>query len=346
MSVTHTIVGDRLYTVVDDITSSYRAVITGALIDENTGQPLDVVATLSGGLPGMLMRVTDGSLIVGAANTDLVLPKLASTPYSFSVLINAPGYRPTTLPITIPAGSLLPFPAPTVRMRPVGIRFQGRVVKARDRSPVPNATIAIKNTSNLLLRTPVRFAHNLGVTVNAVALSNTGPARQVKEDIGRGATRVILDNNGALAPGAHLQFSTNIAAEIYEVGAVGPDAGEVQIVGGLASTFTAGTPVQAVNASAPTASANLLRSCDPGDGVLIVSAALTNHAIEISDGTQSELHWLNALSDANGYYRANGVAGVKALELLCSAGGFTTADQGWFPVYSNPVNVIDFRLTP
>ena len=157
---------------------------------------------------------------------------------------------------------------------------------------------------------------------------------------------MVLDNNGGLAFGDHLQLGDDPAAEIYEVTSVGPDPGLVVLQSPLAASFAMNAPARKVTVSGASGTTTLNRSADAGDGVLVVNTALTDKGIEIVDGALTEYHWLNAISDAAGYYHARGVAGVKSLELLCNATGFSTFDQPWFPEYSNLVNVVDFRLTP
>jgi hypothetical protein len=219
-------------------------------------------------------------------------------------------------------------------------------VKDSDRSALPGAVIASKNGARPLLRDTVRSAHNAGVVVQGVSFANAGPARKVAEATSSSATRLLLDNSGGLAAGNLLQVGVAGGAGIYQVSSVGPDPGLVALTIAPTSTFAVGTPVQAVTASAPSGATTLARASDVGDGVLVLTAALSDKGISIQDGPSTEYHWLNAISDSDGYYRANGIAGVKSLELLCSSAGLTTYDQPWSPQYSDTVNVVDFRLRP
>jgi len=346
MGVRRQIVKERVYTVVDDITSSYRAVFTSALLDELTGAPVRAIVSLRADLPRISMRQADGALIAGAAYPELVLPDLATQAYSVHVLAIAPGYRDASLTVNIPAGSSLPVAIAPLIMRRTPVRLQGRVVKVSDRSPIGSATVFGTDHKHLLLRTPLRFSHAGGITVNAISLSNTGPVRKLKKAATRGAIQIVVDNSGGLGPGYHLQLGSEIAAEIYEVNVIGPDPGEVQLTAVIASSFAQDTPVQQVTAAGPTGMSTLARSADVGDGSLVVFSALNDSGVEVSDGAATELHWLNAISGSDGYYRVNAVAGIRSMEVSCSAASFTTAVQSWFPEYSDPINVIDFRLKP
>lgn len=347
MGVRYEVQADSLlYTVVDDLTVSYQAVFLLPLVDAITGAPLDVVSTVSADLPGVAAQVTDGGLASGAAYVDRVFPDLATKPYSIQLQIDAPGYQSTGFTVNIPIAASLPVVFPALPLRHIPVRLQGRVVKAADRTAVASATVSSKDNKELLLRTPVRFAHLAGVTVKSLSFAPTGPARKVKADVRAGSDRLVLDNNGGLGASAHLQFGNSVVGAIYEVASIGPDPGLVVLNSKLAFGFVAGTPVRELTASAASGTTTLARSSDAGDGVLVVNSALTDKGVEISDGSFTEFHWLNAVSDAAGYYRVNGIAGVKTLELLCNAAGFSVADQPWSPEYSDPINVVDFRLTP
>lgn len=347
MGVRYDIQADSLlYTVVDDLTASYQAVFLLPLVDEVTGTPLNGVAAVSGDVPGVAVEVTNGALVSGAAYVDRVFPDLATKAYTIQVQINVAGYQSVNFVVNIPIAATLPLMLPALPLRRNPVRLQGRVVKAADRTPVAGGLISSKDNKKLLLRTTARFSHAAGVTVNSVSFTATGPARKLAADVAAGSDRVVLDNNAGLGAAAHLQFGNDVVGAVYEVASTGPDPGVVVLKQELAFGFAAKTPVQELTASAASGTTTLARSVDVGDGVLVLNAALTDKAVEISDAASTEFHWLNALSDTAGYYRVNGIAGVKTLELLCSATGFSTADQPWSPEYSDSINVVDFRLTP
>jgi hypothetical protein len=335
-----------LYQVVDDVAIAYQAIFTSALVDETTGGPIVSVPLLNADLPKLSLRAADGGLIAGAAYVEQVFPKLSTAPYTFHVAITAAEYGDATLTVNVPIASTFPVQEPPVIMRRKPVRVQGRVVKASDRAPLSGAVVSSKNGKTPLLRDPVRFPHAAGITVSSLSFAATGPARKVTAEALSTSSRLLLDSTAGLAPGNHLQIGDAAAAEIYEVSVVGPDPGLVVLTSALTTTFAVGAPVQQLTPSATSAATTLARSSDAGDGVLTLVAALSDKGIVISDGPATEYHWLSAISAATGYYRADGIAGVKSLELLCSAAGFTTGDQPWFPQYSDSVNVVDFRLRP
>ena len=226
------------------------------------------------------------------------------------------------------------------------MRLQGRVVKASDRTAITTAVIASKNSSHLLRRNTLRSQHAVGIAVNALSLTSFGATRSLTAEVSRGANVLMLGSTAGIAVGDILQIGDQINAAVYQAAAVGPDPGLVTLAQPVTTSAPVATTVQTFTASAPTATTTLARSSDSGDGTLTLVAALTGPAIEITDGVRTEYHWVNALSNTNGYYFANRITGPKTFDLLCSAPTFTTFDQPWTPDYSQPVTVLDFRLRP
>jgi hypothetical protein len=331
-----------VYTVVDDLLSTYAAVITSLLVDEVAGTPLQVQAVITPDLPGLGVNLKDTALFAVTGYVELAFPKLATTPYTVNLKIVAPNYRLATVTVPIPAGSTLPIVFPAVNMRPLPVRLQGRVVKESDRSAIAGATISSADASVLLLRSPLYFDHVSGITVNAYTFPAAGAARNVVAPVTVGSSTVFLNNNVGLG-GKTLQIGSVPLAEVITVQTVGPAAGQVNLQNNLNSSFPANTPAQPVNPTAGVGS-TLKRSSNVGDGLLVLAGPLAATGIQVSDGAQSEFHLLNAITDAAGYYHLNGLDGVSSLDLSASAGGFTTGTTTWFLVYNVPVNVVDFRL--
>lgn len=346
MSATDVIAGELTYQVVDDLTASYGAIFTGALVDEITGGPIVSQPLLSTDFPKLSLRIAQGGLISGAAYAEQVFPQLSSTAYTLNVRISAQSYRDAILTVNVPIAATFPVETTPVIMRRTPVRLQGRVVRASDRAPLPGAVVASKSGTTPLLRDTVRSEHAAGAAVVSLSFMNTGPARQLIATSPSSSDRLALSDNTGLSPGDQLQIGAGGSAAIYEVSAVGPEPGLVVLTTALTATFAAGTSVQQVSPSAPSGNATLARGSDAGDGVLMLSASLSDVAIAILDGPLTEYHWLSAISDADGRYRANGIEGAKSLELLCSAVGFTPFDQPWMPQYGDSVNVVDFRLRP
>ena len=334
------------YTVVNDVQITYQAVITGSLTDEASGTPLLVEALITPDLPGLGVNLTDGALFAVTAYVKRVFPQLATTAYTVHLGIAASGYRPTSVTVPIPAGSTLPIALPAISMRPLPVRLQGRVVKASDRSAIAGATISSAANAVLLARSPLYFDHASGVAVNAVTFTPTGPARSLATTVTGGSSSLALNNTAGLLASQILRIGSGPLTEMAVIQSLGPNPAQVNLLTPVNSSYPAAAPVQQVNAAGPIGSAALARSSNTGDGLMILAAPLVATGIQIADGAQTEYHLLNAISDGSGYYHANGMAGVVWLNLQAAAGGFTNADATWLLDYNNPVNVVDFRLTP
>lgn len=331
----------RTYTVIDDLRVSQTAIITGALVDEVSGLPLQAAALITTDLPGLYVNVTPEGLFAVSAYTELVFPKLATTSYIVNLNITAPGYRAANVAVTIPIAATFPIVRPPIKMRPLPVRVQGRVVKESDHAPITPAAIASGNPNVLLLRSTLRFDHASGVTINS--LSVVPPVRSLTADASQGSNSIFLNDVTGLAAAQLLQIGVDGSAEIAVIALMGPGPKQITLQAGLRSTFSSGAFVQQLTAGA---AVNLTRSSNAGDGLLLVSAAVAGSAAQIVDGAQTESCVLNAVSDAAGYYHLNGMTGFVSLKLQCSATGFTTANKTWSLFYNDPVNVVDFRLKP
>src|SRR5215472_14069556 len=110
-----------VYTVVDDLQITYLALITSSLVDEVFSTPLQVQAVITPDLSGLGVNFTDGALFAVTGYAELAFPKLATTPYTVNLNIVAPGYRPASVSVPIPALSTLPVVFPPINMRPLPV---------------------------------------------------------------------------------------------------------------------------------------------------------------------------------------------------------------------------------
>lgn len=330
-----------VYTVVDDLQITYLALITSSLVDAVFRTPLQADAVITPDLSGLGVNFTGGALFAVTGYVEMVFPKLATTAYTVKLNIAAPGYRPTSVTVPVPAGSTLPIVVPPILMSPLPVRIQGRVVKASNRAPIAAATISSSDAKVLLLRSPAYFDHLSGLNISGFTLNPGGGGLSLTVPIAGGSSTIFLNNNAGLA-GQTLQVGADPLAELVTVQTIGPATGQVNLQNSLNSSFPTNAPVQLVTFTAA-GSANLNRNSNAGDGLLVVSPGLAAPVIQIQDGAKSEYHFLNAVTDGNGYYHVNGVAGVPSLDLSASAGG-PPAAKTWFVVYNDPVNMVDFRL--
>jgi len=334
------------YTVVDDVTIVYQALVTGAIVNEVTGLPLRSQFAVAVDLPNGQTRAMEGGFFVVSGHGAQVFPDLATKSYSLNLTITADGYRPAIIAVTIPIAASLPVALPFVNLRPLTLRLQGRVVKESDRTPIAGASVVCTTAKVLALRTPSYFDHAALITVNARSLNPGGAAKQLTGDARSGSTILTLNSTVGLAGGQVLRIGSDVKNDFGIIDTVGPGPAQVTLKYGLGQTYAAGTAVQGVTPGIVSGSAHLMRDANVGDGVMLLDAPLATDAVEIQDGTHLEYHAVNAISDAAGYYRLNGIGGVSALDLKASAGGFTDLAISYALAYGEPINIVDFRLLP
>lgn len=334
-----------VYSVVPDATIERVAFVTGSLVDEATGKPVEN-ATVRADRTSIVARVVAGGYFAASGTIERVFPDHATTGSSVTLTFTAPRYRPRTVIVPIAAGALFPVIAGTVFLRPLPVRVAGRVAKESDRSGIAAATVAPKaGTAAVLLRTTAHADHASGVNVTPVTLGAAGPVRTVAAAIKGGTSIVTLDNVGGLAANDVLRFGA-APAEYAIVDSVDAAALTVTLRYALTHSYAKGAAVQSVTATPLPGATATTRSIDAGDGLLLLTAALAASAIEISDPPLLEYHDVNAVADADGFFAADGIGGVGTLNFTASATGFTPQDYEWIIDYSRPVAALSFKLKP
>ncbi len=336
-----------------DVELVFGAIATGRATDEVTGgPPLAPVLLTSGQLGVRAKSLPDGSFaLTGVVRR--ALPRLAEAPTTFEVELRARGYRPHTLTITVPRASALPLRLSPVALRPLPVRIEGRVVRSEtDRTAVARARVRSVNLTGqrlLSLRTPIAGVHAVGAPVRSRPLTMPGPTRRLTATAESGARLLKMDNATGLASGAVLALDWRRATEFVVLDGPATLTGAVPLRVALVRTFPAGTEVLAAVIGGGGASRQLVRSADPGDGLLVLNAALSAQSVEIGDPTTSAVEYraVGAITDAKGFYALNGIGGVRAVALAptlpgSGTGPTVTADLD----YTRGRNVIDLELAP
>jgi hypothetical protein len=349
MSTAHIVnVHGRLYRVFDDVTTVYQVVITGQLIDEISGVNLDSPFRVTVSRPDLFGKAADGGIFVVAGFIDQAFPDLALTSYNFTVTVERDGYRPVTIPITIPIAATFPQTHIPTAMRPLPVRLQGRVTEnTAARNPIPNTIVSVATPNLVELRTPVHFDHAAGTTFRARTLTVAGAAKTLMIDARGGTSSLFLNNTTGIATNSLLRLGVERNFEFVVVDSLGIEPGQVTLRSSLRRSLFAGATVQRMNRSAIGTSRALALSMFAGDGLAVLTGALNPTTIEIVDGPNTEYAITGALSDADGFWSLDGIGGVIALDLTAAAAGFIAS----LPVplaldYRGAANIIDFRLSP
>lgn len=361
MAASWTITGpdSTLYTVTTDVTTTYSAVITGAVTDE-------IFGTFN--MPGFAVELTRADLQTKATAEGLYavtgypaisFPQLATTAYSVSYTLAAPGFRDYPMQVPIPVNSAFPVnPLLVAPMRRLPVRLQGRVVFDANGQSVPGISVISVDNPNppsppppppiphsMLLRSPLYAAHPKGAPVQSVTLSQTGNATLTQPAVA-GTTTLALSSTTGLTGPAFVQIMSPdlVLIEYALVVSVGPAAGQVNLATPLNRSYGTGaaSTINFVTAALAGSAAQLLADPNIGDGILVADALLGATTVVVDDGAAAvEYHEIGAVTDSMGYYAFNGVGRVQ--ELFLQANG-VTPPTAWMIEFDQPTNVVDFRI--
>ena len=285
-------------------------------------------------------RAGTGGMISVSGRVEHLFPDLATTNYQLEITIAARGYRTHTRTETILAGSQFPIDLGTIALRPFPVRVEGRVTKESDRTPIAGAVIRVITPKVLLLSVPAYYDHPAGTAVTARTLT-PGAAHALAGDAPAGAIALALNNVAGLGAGGLLLFD---GREYGVIASVDAGAKTVTLEHALRRSYADGAVVNEVGIAAGAATTTS-RDVNAGDGILLLNAPLAGDALSLG-GAPIEYHDLGVVSDADGFYAANGVGGVREPTFRASAGGFADLDVPLAIDYANPVNPSSFRLRP
>ena len=349
-------VGSLRYTVVDDCTTTYWAIITGAVTDEILGEFYAPDFTVETGRPDLPSKTTGNGLFVVTGYPDQSFPNHSSITYPpLTLQLKAPGFREFTLLVPMPAGA--PFPieiTPSPQLRRLPVRIQGRIVNDLTRAPIPNAVVlsvddplAPPLVHTMALRTPLYFDH---LNTTAVQLVNLGAAggANLSADVAAGDQVLNLSTLAGLSIGALVRLSSaaGVSVEYGVVVSLSPGVPNQAFLSNRLnrSYAMAATTVHFFNATPVGGVANLAADANAGNGVLVANQLLSGTTLVVDTGSLAEYHEIGALTDGDGYYGLDGMGRVQEVFLQASQGALQQT-VGWFIEYDNAINVVDLRLS-
>lgn len=357
MGTTFTVtVGSTRYDVVEDIESLFEAVASGVVKDDVTQRPplTDVAVTAS--RPELDGTYLESGAWGVAGALDLALPEYPAAPATFDVGLSAPGYRPATLTVTVPAAAALPVTVADVELRPFPIRVEGRVTgSTQNPSPVADAIVRIANRPGqalVSLRTPVHGPHPQGTDVRPITVADTGTERKLAVPAEGGAQTIVLDDVTGLA-GQVVGFDWQRELELARVETIDAAASTAELSGPLTRAYPRDIRLKQFTVSPGTPPSRTLdRDADAGDGLLVLDGALDpdTAAVQIGNPATPEVEFaaVGALSDDDGFYAFEGIGGVETVDLR----GRATAVSPDGPRFSRTLeygrrtNVVNLRLAP
>ena len=320
------------------------------LVRASTGQPLPPRAAQPHAFtrhPHAQARIASGSYLVVAARPDLALRALPAPSTTITVELSVPGEPVISRDFTVPSGSALPLHPPAWELDDPPITVTGTVRRKNFPFPAAPSASVVAGTGltttpfALAVRTPIALGHAAGLTVRRVTLT-AGPATTLAADATQGAPSVVLSNTAGIGAGTVLEYGDPTVREHVITDGLGPGPGEVRLRTPLVRSASAGVAVTTHSAAPAGPTPVLTRAAQAGDGVLLLDllpgSMVAAAAVQITDGTRSEIRTPHLLSDADGHFRPAGVRNLAALELTATGPGGTgpaitsAIDPGGVPV--------------
>jgi hypothetical protein len=347
----------RTYTVVEDLASVFEVLVTGEVFDDVTGGPLRTTLELDAGREGLFAKALANGAFALAGETEWAFFNHATTPYSFPLTISARGYLPQIVPVSVPQALPLPLALPTVRLRPLPVRVEGRVTLSSMNRNAPPASIVrilgIGGHGRVALRTPLHADHDVNTPVQARQAAPAGTIRTLARDAERGARTLALTGPAVVGTPV-LGIAPQRELEFVPVSAPGLGAGEVDLGLPLTRGYLAGTEVDEFTFSTPAAAPvrTVERAALAGDGLLLLDAAIGLATTAVQVGTSVtgpiELHSVGATTDADGFYALEGIGGVTEITLRARPTPTGAAGPGVLVAldYGRASNVVNLQLAP
>jgi hypothetical protein len=350
-------VGDLLYTVVDDCTTSYLALLTGSVTDEILGELYAPDFMVVSGRADLQLKKTVNGLFALTGYPDLSFPHHDTTGYNLNLKLKAPGFRDLSWVQPVPAAQPFPILIPAKALRRLPVRIQGRVVNDLTRAPIPSAQVlsvddplSPPTIHVTAMRTPLYFDHPSGVIVQNVTM-NTPVALSLTADVASGDNVLNLLNRSGLAANSAIQLR-NSSQTVVEYGVVdhlgpgAPAAGQVFLRNAMNHSYPKSAAVTLFTPSLVGGPATLSSDANVGDGVLLASQLLNGaSALVVDTGLlTAEYHEVGALTDTDGYYGLDGLGRVREIFLFSTQGGLQQTVP-WFIEYDHAANVVDLRLS-
>ena len=298
--------------------------------------------------PFAYAHVATGGYLVLSGRPELVVPNLAATSRTVEARLEFDDRAPLELSFTIPAGSSLPFRPADVEVALPPVTLSGTITAAAfPNAPIQGAQVAVAGLPAaplLALRTPVAVSHPSGASVRSRSLLAAAPATSLAEAVPAGATRVTVLSTAGFAGGGVAVFGDDSTAEHVAITAVDGALQRVTLAVPLRRSRTAGARARAFTLVAAGAPSALTREAAAGDGVLELTPSIAAGVVEIG-GPTTELRATEAVTDAAGRWRLDGVRSIGRLQLTASAAGYITAGPMPYDVDYRRPNLIDLQLS-
>lgn len=350
------------YAIVDDGIRIAQAVAVGRVVDEVADSPPPVRVEVD--WPHLWATTPGDGTICIAGKVALGFPALATTAYDVPIVVHVEGGADIAAVVHISIAATFPAPIALPPFRRATVRVQGRVVEQTNPAagiagarivavddPPPVAIV----DHPLVVRTPLRFAHDALTPVRVRTLGAPGASFTVVENAASDTDTVVLDNRTGLAAGALLRIGEETSFELTVIRAL-PQLpanlalpGPVQLWGALLRGATQGTAVRVIPLGAIGPVTSLTRASTRGDGLLLAADHIEDAVIEVVDGNadHSEYAAVGAITDAQGYYRVDGIGRRRTSFFRATHPAWTDSVPTPCSIdLDRPTTLLNFRLKP
>lgn len=356
---------ERIYTVVDDVRHRLSVFVAGTARDALSGEPLR--ARLSVGVipDGFYVRTFAGGLFCVAARSTQALLDLATSALTLPLTLSAPGYRPRTTAAYLPAGASLPIILPDTLMFPLPVIIDGRVVEdTTARLPIVGASVSLVDDPAppmgvtpahvAMLRGPLHLDHAPGTPVRVRAPGAPGLTRHLTAPSLSGQRTLSLSSRAGLNPGDILSVGSGNQLEYSPIESIAAFPanpalpGQITLVYGFHGGYPLLTALTVIPFGAPTLTRQLDQPAVRDEGLLQLDNPLPagTAAVEVADAdpARREFHALGVLTDADGFYRLRGVAGLTTVFIQARSGPASDTQRWAVNTHSPANNTVNFRL--
>ena len=301
--------------------------------------------------PHVGAHITD-SIVVLTGRPELALPHLTTADELLHVTLRTAGLPAQDVQVTVPMGSALPYNAPAVALAVPPVAVSGRVSQAVfPHAGIANAMVTVSGAAPadqlLALRCPLGLAHAVGTVVRVNTLA-TVASTTLAEPAAVGDQTITVASTASITAGTVLGLGPVGTCEHIVVDAVDPVGRSVFLRAPVVRSRPPDAAVSVSSAGVSSSPTTLGTASLAGDGVIVIAAAVSAQVIEVADAVpeHTEYRLVGVPTDADGYWRVDGVRAIAALQLTVDAAGFTTSGPTTYPLdYWRDPNVIDVELT-
>jgi hypothetical protein len=352
----------RSYLVTYDRTATFGALVTGAVLDDCDGQQLAPPYTVTASDPTLIASgKARGYLLAGDPEVNLADHTVT---HALTIDIDAQGFRPQTLAITVPANPLFPVAGPDANLRRRPVTLRGRVSARRTGIPVPGAQIALTGPALPAPQQLVALASPLigdlsgAATIQGhslMAVASPVPIKAVVATADAGTATLRLDDRQNLLGGQIIRIGPAFRPRFVQIASVSTTPpnpalpGDVTLKEPLAYSVRPGDSAAPFILGAPLAPpAHPVGNAFKGEGVLMLDAPAAGAVLMISDpaAPTDRFHARDIVCDGRGEYVLEGIARLPRLILTATAAGFSRLSQTWLVTWDSQITTFDWALVP